>query len=207
MNAVKLCEITARVSGDFTKVHHNSLLKYVISPLNISGEITYFSSELWWIFVRSPLTLAAILHNFTEFTAFHRKIMYKISGEKITFHRLSYIFFQFFLDSGNIREYFYYFPIDKMYQSSFYWAHCKSGACQEDTWWCWWCCRRLLEWSCNCVRCQVHTHTVRSWNQSDTHSHTMHASSQHRSISAALNDKSCWLNDAKEWTVFNLGDV
>ena len=50
------------------------------------GEITYFSDELWWIFVRSPLTLAVNLHNFlTAFTVFHRKIMYEIFGEKTNF--------------------------------------------------------------------------------------------------------------------------
>ena len=59
---------------------------------------TYFSGELWWIYVGSPLTLAVILHNFT---AFHRKIMYEICGWKLTFHRLSYIFFQVFLNPGS----------------------------------------------------------------------------------------------------------
>ena len=32
VNAVKLCKFTARLSGDLTKIHHNSPLKYVISP-------------------------------------------------------------------------------------------------------------------------------------------------------------------------------
>ena len=64
------------------------------------GEITHFSGELWWFFVRSPLSLAVNLHNFTAFTAFHRKIMYEICGEKLTFHRLSYIFLHFYLDPG-----------------------------------------------------------------------------------------------------------
>ena len=32
VNAVKLSKFTARLSGDRTKVHHNSPLKYVISP-------------------------------------------------------------------------------------------------------------------------------------------------------------------------------
>ena len=35
VNAVKLCKFTARVSGDLTKIHHNSALKRVASPLNI----------------------------------------------------------------------------------------------------------------------------------------------------------------------------
>ena len=65
------------------------------------GEITYFSGELWGIFVRSPLTLAVNLHNFIAFTAFHRKIMYEICGEKTIISPLIlYIFFQFFLDPG-----------------------------------------------------------------------------------------------------------
>ena len=51
----------------------------------LSGEITYFSGELWWIFVRSPLALAVNLHNFNAFTAFHRKIFYKFCGEKKQF--------------------------------------------------------------------------------------------------------------------------
>ena len=55
------------------------------SNLCNSGEFTYFSGELWWIFVRSALTLAVNLHNFTAFTAFHRKIMYKICGKKTNF--------------------------------------------------------------------------------------------------------------------------
>ena len=67
------------------------------------GEITYFSGELWWIFVRSPLSLAVNLHNFTAFTAFHRKITCEICGEKLTFHRLFYIFLHFFLDPGRLR--------------------------------------------------------------------------------------------------------
>ena len=32
VNAVKLCKFTARLSGDLRKIHHNSPLKYVISP-------------------------------------------------------------------------------------------------------------------------------------------------------------------------------
>ena len=35
------------------------------------------------------------VHNFTSF---HRKIMYKICGEKTTFQRLSCLLFRFFLD-------------------------------------------------------------------------------------------------------------
>ena len=49
------------------------------------------------LFVSSPLTIAMKVHNFTTFD---RKIMYETCGEKITFHRLSYIFFRFFLDPG-----------------------------------------------------------------------------------------------------------
>ena len=49
------------------------------------GEITDFSGELWWFFVRSALTLAVNLHNST---AFHRKIMYEICGEKTNFSPL-----------------------------------------------------------------------------------------------------------------------
>ena len=52
------------------------------------GEITYFSGELWSIFVRSPLTLALNLPNFSAFTAFLRKIMYEICGEKTNFSPL-----------------------------------------------------------------------------------------------------------------------
>ena len=115
VNAVKLCKFTARLSGDLTKIHHNSPLKYVISPpfqgsepltscmsssssstapsiikfyyflfeyksnslyflqnmwifvrfAIFSGEITYFSGEMWWIFVSSPLTLVVKLHKVT----------------------------------------------------------------------------------------------------------------------------------------------
>ena len=32
VKAVKLCKLTAGVSGDLTKIHHNSSLKYIISP-------------------------------------------------------------------------------------------------------------------------------------------------------------------------------
>ena len=96
MNAVKLCKITARASGDLTKIHHNSPLKHVISQLNISGEFTYFSGELWGIFVRSPLALAVILHNFTAFTAFRRKIMNEICGEETNFSPLILYIFPIF---------------------------------------------------------------------------------------------------------------
>ena len=61
------------------------------------GEITYFSGELWWIFVRSPLSLAVNLHNFT---AFHRKITYEIWGEKTNYSPLILHIFAFFLDPG-----------------------------------------------------------------------------------------------------------
>ena len=64
------------------------------------GEITYFSGELWWIFVRSPLNIAVNLHNFTAFTAFHRKIMYKICGEKTNFSPLILHIFAFFSRPG-----------------------------------------------------------------------------------------------------------
>ena len=47
---------------------------------------------MWRTFVGSPLTLAVKLDNFT---ALHRKIMYKIVVEKTTFLRLSYIFSNF----------------------------------------------------------------------------------------------------------------
>ena len=36
VNAVKLCKFTTRVGGDLTKIHHNSPLKYVNSPLNFT---------------------------------------------------------------------------------------------------------------------------------------------------------------------------
>ena len=41
--------------------------------------------EMYWIFVSSPLTKAANLHNFT---VFHSKLCSKFAVEK-TFHRLS----------------------------------------------------------------------------------------------------------------------
>ena len=66
-----------------------------------SGEITYFSDELWWILVRSLLTLAVNLHNFTAFTAFHRKLMYEICGEKTNFSPLILHIFPIFLDPGS----------------------------------------------------------------------------------------------------------
>ena len=59
------------------------------------GEITYFSHELWWIFARSPLSLAVNLHNFTAFTAFHRKITYEICVEKTNFSPLILHIFAF----------------------------------------------------------------------------------------------------------------
>ena len=65
------------------------------------GEITYFSGELWWIFVGLPLNLAVNLHKFTAFTAFHRKIMYEICGEKTNFSPLILHIFAFFLDPGH----------------------------------------------------------------------------------------------------------
>ena len=65
-----------------------------------SGEITYFSGELWWIFVRSPLSLAVNLHNLTAFTAFHRKFMYEICGEKTNFSSLILHVFAFFCWPG-----------------------------------------------------------------------------------------------------------
>ena len=64
------------------------------------GEITYFSSELWWFFVRSPLSLAVNLHNFTAFTAFRRKIMYEICGEKTNFSPLILHIFPIFSRPG-----------------------------------------------------------------------------------------------------------
>ena len=39
MNAIKFCKFTARVSGGRTKIHHNSPLNYVISPLNIAVKL------------------------------------------------------------------------------------------------------------------------------------------------------------------------
>ena len=63
------------------------------------GEITYFSGELWWNFVRSPLSLAVNLHNFTAFTAFHRQIMYEICGEKTNFSPLILYIFAFFFST------------------------------------------------------------------------------------------------------------
>ena len=58
--------------------------------------------EMRCTFESSPPTIAVKLQNFT---ALHRKIMYKICGEKKTiFHRLSCIFFLFFLDAGIISE-------------------------------------------------------------------------------------------------------
>ena len=67
------------------------------------GEITYFSGELWWIIVRSPLSLAVNLHNFTAFTAFHRNIMYKICGEKTNFSPLILHIFAFFSRPGETK--------------------------------------------------------------------------------------------------------
>ena len=64
------------------------------------GEVTYFSGELWWIFVWSPLTLAVNLHNFTAFTAFQRKIMYEICGEKTNFSPLVLHIFSIFSRPG-----------------------------------------------------------------------------------------------------------
>ena len=69
----------------------------------MGGEITNFCGELWWIFVRSPLTLAVNLHNFTAFTAFHRKITYEICGKKTNFSLLILHIFAFFLDPGIAR--------------------------------------------------------------------------------------------------------
>ena len=60
------------------------------------GKITYLSGELWRIFVRSPLSLAVNLHNFTAFTAFHRKITYEICGENTNFSPLILHIFAFF---------------------------------------------------------------------------------------------------------------
>ena len=60
VNAGKLCKFTAR----------------------LSGEITHLSGELWWIFVRSPLTLAVNLHNFTAFTHFTEKLSTKFTVKK-----------------------------------------------------------------------------------------------------------------------------
>ena len=68
------------------------------------GEITYFSGELRWNFVRSPLSLAMNLHNFTAFTAFHRQIMYEICGEKTNFSPLILHIFAFFLDPGTLEH-------------------------------------------------------------------------------------------------------
>ena len=55
------------------------------SNLCNGGDFTYFNGELWWFFVRSALTLAVNLQNFTAFNAFHLKIMYKICGKKTNF--------------------------------------------------------------------------------------------------------------------------
>ena len=68
-------------------------------PCN-GGDITYFSRELWWIFVRSPLSLVVNLHNFTAFTAFHRKITYEICEEKTNFSLLILRIFAFFSRPG-----------------------------------------------------------------------------------------------------------
>ena len=69
----------------------------------LSGEITYFSSELWGIFVRSPFTQAVNLHNFTAFTTFHRKIMYEICGERTNFSPLILHIFPIFSQPGGTR--------------------------------------------------------------------------------------------------------
>ena len=71
-----------------------------VSDSCMGDEITYFRCELWWIFVRSPLSLAVNLHNFTAFTAFHGKIMYEICGEKTNFSPLILHFFAFFSRPG-----------------------------------------------------------------------------------------------------------
>ena len=70
---------------------------------------------MFWrcIFVRSPLTLEVNLHNFTPYTAFHRKIMYKICGEKTNFSPLILHVFQVFLDPGS----FVYAPNSNLYSS------------------------------------------------------------------------------------------
>ena len=62
----------------------------------MGDEITYFSGGLLWIFVRAPLSLAVNLHNLTAFTAFHRKIVYEICGEKTNFSPLILHIFAFF---------------------------------------------------------------------------------------------------------------
>ena len=63
-----------------------------------SGENTYFSGKLWWIFVRSPLNL--VYSNFTAFTEFHRKITYEICGEKTNFSPLILHIFPIFSRPG-----------------------------------------------------------------------------------------------------------
>ena len=65
------------------------------------GDITYFCGQLWWIFVRSPLTLAVNLHKFIAFTAFHRKIMHEICGEKTNFSPLILHIFPIFSRPGS----------------------------------------------------------------------------------------------------------
>ena len=46
VNAVKLCKFTARVSGDLTKIHHKSPLKFVISsPLQMFEPLTSLMSS------------------------------------------------------------------------------------------------------------------------------------------------------------------
>ena len=74
------------------------------------GDSTYFSDELWWIFVRSPLTLAVNWHNFTAFTAFHCKIMYEIRGEKTKFSPLILHIFPIFFSTRFWRVKFLRFP-------------------------------------------------------------------------------------------------
>ena len=64
------------------------------------GEITYFSGELWWIFVRSPLSLAVNLHNFTAFAHFTAKLCTKFAVKKTNFSPLILHIFAFFSQPG-----------------------------------------------------------------------------------------------------------
>ena len=56
--AVKLCKFTARVSGELTKIHHNSPLKYVISPLNIAVKLHILAVNFGKFLLSSSLTRA-----------------------------------------------------------------------------------------------------------------------------------------------------
>ena len=66
----------------------------------MQGRNLVLRGEMWCIFVSSPLTLAVDVHNFTAFTAFHRKNMYKFAVKKKQFFTAYLTYFSIFLDPG-----------------------------------------------------------------------------------------------------------